>query len=574
MKALRSTQRSVRRGIILLGCVMFLWTKNPVHVVNAFSDLTFLTSTRSLRYGPQLWKPPALYASISYSDQQYSSYLATCIPGLAHVLQQELQDLSDADTDDIRDIALSGGSGVTFQATREASLRILCWTRTAHKLLELVASSEQSDGGMIFDKNDIHNFVRHEVNVKDLLGDGQGGLLTISCQCILNNAKLLPKELSHSHYTSLTIKNALCDVVRELRGDRPDVELENPDVPLVAILLGNSEGGENAASLSLYRSLHPPGSLHKRGYRSGGAIHKAAMKESLAAGLLLEAGFHKKLEKSAYLSNETLTVIDPMCGSGSFLVEGAMIASDIAPALMRIKCGMREHQIPPVVRWKAAYYEDSATSSEQEWKSILLDATKRAKAGIKGAQEKVQLYGNDIHGGALDILEDSLHQAGLSDLVSISNQNCYDLQLPSSKGSSPVLVLTNPPWGVRLTDDMEESWDALRHFLRDTCLERTEAWVLSGNQKLTSLLRLKRDRMIPIRTGEQQLRWIKYTIGCQPTPTISEHHDTSHQAKASQGERRAPRGKPIRAAARSKRNFAKRQPMPTKASSSDDWFID
>lgn len=82
----------------------------------------------------------------------------------------------------------------------------------------------------------------------------------------------LPKDISHSHYTSLTIKNALVDQVRVLKdGERPDVDIDDPDVPLVAIF--HSQG--MAAHMSLYRSLSPPGSLHRRGYRSGGAIHKA-----------------------------------------------------------------------------------------------------------------------------------------------------------------------------------------------------------------------------------------------------------------------------------------------------------
>ena len=82
----------------------------------------------------------------------------------------------------------------------------------------------------------------------------------------------LPKDISHSHYTALTIKNSLVDQVRALKdGERPNVDIDDPDVPLVAIF--HSHG--HAAEMSLYRSLSPPGSLHKRGYRSGGAIHKA-----------------------------------------------------------------------------------------------------------------------------------------------------------------------------------------------------------------------------------------------------------------------------------------------------------
>ena len=130
--------------------------------------------------------------------------------------------------------------------------------------------------------------------VKSLLGDGQGGLLTMSVKVILNNPRCIPQDLNHSHYTAVTIKNAICDLVRELHPDgiRPSVDIDDPDVPFVAVLLGHDgRGMDTGASMALYRSLSPPSSLHKRGYRNHGPIHKAAMKESLAAGLLRLADF-------------------------------------------------------------------------------------------------------------------------------------------------------------------------------------------------------------------------------------------------------------------------------------------
>jgi 23S rRNA G2445 N2-methylase RlmL len=435
--------------------------------------------------------------------------LATCIPGLAHILAEELAEIHP----DIADISQSGNAAVTFVATREASLHALCWVRTAHRLLELVAASSD----YLCDRKDLSHFMAQEVNVKELVGDGQGGLLTVSVKAILNSPRLLPQDLSHSHFTALGIKNALCDIVRELRDDRPDVDIDNPDLPLVAMLRGtnNVEGG--GATLSLYRSLHPPGSLHKRGYRQGSAIHKASMKESLAAGLLREAGWHRKLLE-AKKDGRPLRLIDPMAGSGSFLLEAAMMAADIAPGLMRIRCGVPDHNLPPVTRWK------SEEDVEEMWKQVLLDAAQRAKHGLRTLREdpsRVALYANDIHPGALDIMESSLSAAGLLDLVKITNLDCYDLKIDQKEEkddedaviAEPYFVVTNPPWGVRLTDDISESWEGLRHFLRDVCPTTTEAWVLSGDKAATLSLKLRRDRMMPLQTGDQHLRWIQYTIG-------------------------------------------------------------
>ena len=283
----------------------------------------------------------SLHGTTLGDESSSASYLATCIPALSPCLADALVEIHP----DITDITVSGNAAVTFAATREASLHVLCWTRTAHRVLELVASTSNPE---LYDRNDLHSFIDREVDVKSLLGDGQGGLLSLSVKAILNNPRHIPQDLSHSHYTALTIKNALCDIVRDMRGDRPDVDIDNPDVPLVAMLLGNSNGG---ASISLFKSLHPPGSLHKRGYRQG-VIHKAAMKESLAAGLLRESGWHEKLRTAKEEDDYRLRLIDPMCGSGSLVLEAAMMATDIAPGLMRIRCHVPNHSSPPVTRWK------------------------------------------------------------------------------------------------------------------------------------------------------------------------------------------------------------------------------
>jgi len=511
--------------------------------------------------------------SIPPGTQQRSTYLATCVPGLADVLQGELEDLRTnlLDSDGITDVATSGNAAVTFEATREASLHALCWLRSAHRLLELVATTDDIDSpaskddidrdSLLYTRDDLNGFIRECVNAKELLGDGKGGLLTLSVKSILNNPRQLPKDLSHSHYTALSIKNALCDAVRDMRGDRPDVNVENPDLPLVAILrgMGDDQYDEGAASLSIYRSLHPPGSLHKRGYRSGDSMHKASMKESMAAGLLLQAGWKEKVEGVIAIADQNqiddspnqpyhgLKMIDPMAGSGSLVLEACMLATDIAPGLMRIRCGIPNHSNPPVTRWKSNDGEDVNSL----WKSVLLAATKRAKTGIQRMRENpslIQIEGNDIHPRAVDIMESSLEAAGLANFVSLSNMDCYDMdggKSPDddddeSTNSCEYFVATNPPWGVRLTEDIEESWEGLRHFIRDKCPSGTQVFVLSGDKAATAALKLKRDRMIPLQTGDQNLRWIQYTIGRRRKVTERQMDTANNQRQQSGYSNKAP----------------------------------
>ena len=298
--------------------------------------------------------------------------------------------------------------------------------------------------------------------------------------------------------------------------------------------------------MSLYRSLHPPGSLHRRGYRKGHAIHKAAMKESMAAGLLIEAGWMDKVNEikatppssssSSSSRPTTLQMIDPMCGSGSLCLEAAMMAADIAPGLMRIRCGLENHSMPPVTRWKSTTeLSVDGDDTMRTWKEIVLDATQRAKQGIqllRQEPQRIKIWGNDIHDGALDMTESSFSSAGLASFVKLTNEDCYDLDIASKdqRDDSQVFVATNPPWGVRLTDDVAESWEGLRHFIRDTCPSGTEVWILSGDKSATATLKLKRDRMIPIQTGDQHLRWIRYTIRDQMDDEDDiPSHSTSHQ---------------------------------------------
>jgi 23S rRNA G2445 N2-methylase RlmL len=445
-------------------------------------------------------------------------YLATCIPGCAAILAKELE------SDQIRcwNVQVSGNAGVQFSADTETALRALLWARTAHKMMELMCTSGGSDdgSGMIQNRDDLFAFVKQRVDVRDLLGDGRGGLLTLSVQTILNSAHRIPADINHSHYTALTIKNALADSVRDLRGDRPNVDLDDPDVPLVAVLLGTDDG----AVVSLYRQLHPTGSLHRRGYRSGSAIHKAAMKESMAAAVLLHAGWPEQCRRALSNSNKTpVTLLDPMAGSGSLLLEAACIAGNVAPGLMRIKCGLPGHSMPPVTRWKAAANANSGPTVVDIWKDLLLEATVSAKQGLQRMQSDdcpIEIIGNDIHPAACDLFESGLRQAGLERVIQVTEGDCLDWVPQVRNPDSPWFIVSNPPWDVRLTGDMHTAWEAMRVFLRETVPSCTEAWVLSGNAAATKHLGLRKSpgNTLSLKTGEQDLRWIQYLIRDKNAP--------------------------------------------------------
>jgi len=411
---------------------------------------------------------PHLAATAVTTTPSTSSYLATCIPGLSDVLVDELRHLG------VHDVCKLSPSAVSCTATLLQALACTMHLRTAHKFSELLASSDN-----IHSKEDLEYWIS-TLPVAHLLGDGCGGLLTLSVVC---KGRPSAADLSHTHFTALTVKNALCDAVRQLRGDRPYVDTTYAQVPLVVHC--------HESSFTLYRCLHH-GSLHERGYRTGSTIHKAALKESLAAGLLLRAGWPQG----------NYTLVDPMAGSGTLVIEALLLAADISPGLMRMQCG--ETTKPPVLYWK--HDDEDDDDAVALYKQVVQDAAARAKTGLQTAP---MVYANEQHAGALRLLEESVTNAGLSRFVHVTHGDCRDWQAPRDIDNNKLLFVTNPPWGVRLDTDMEDSWEALRQLVRR---QPCELWVLSGNPTATKHLGLSKSQSLALQTGKQDLRWIQYLV--------------------------------------------------------------
>ena len=472
----------------------------------------------------------------SINDQDIRSYFATCIPGLHNTLSSELESIGASH------IECKGSSGVSFTGSPEIGLKSILWCRTAHKIMELIASSDDFDyqdydnyfGQGIRNSNELYDLIKSAVHTPSLLGDGSGGLLTLSVSTIYTSK--VPKELCHSHYTALTVKNSLVDSVRELREDRPDVDTIDADVPLVVVLRGRRLGGggrqrcrgrENerdynqydeedlVADVDIYRCLHSGGSLHRRGYRSSSneddhdttPIHRAAMKESLAAGLLLEAGWDK-LIAAAKSDGLGAVLIDPMTGSATLPTEAALIACDMAPGLSRIASyngrGRNPHTVPPAARWK-----DFSTA--EIWNGLLNEAALRAKNGVTWARNNVSIHCNEMNPRAVALAKSSIKNSGAGSIISLHEGDCKDWTLNNAATPGRTIFVCNPPWGVRLTEDIDDSWVSLREFLRKEA-PGSEAWVLSGNKDLTKILRMKTSRKVIVKTAEEDLRWLQYHI--------------------------------------------------------------
>lgn len=472
-------------------------------------------------------------------------YFATCIPGLETVLAKEVADMGGygieigrsgvSFTEAPPNIGQSDVDALTGASTEmTVGLKCLMWARTCHRIMELIATTQPPPtregvveqryrNAVVYDKNDLYEFIQSSCDVKSLLGDGKGGMLSFAVKVttgVDSNAKNIPKELCHTHFTALTIKNALVDKCRSERsdGERPNVDTEHPDVPLiVALRAATSSGMTGGAHVSVYRSLHGLDSLHRRGYRAAQetAIHKAAMKESMASGLLYESGWHL-LVAQAKMDRLPAVLIDPMTGSGTFCIEAALIAADIAPGLIRMMAASKASEgkamLPPVLRWK--------NTDRALWTHLCEEAQVRRQKGLQWllgrnpvtGNQNCLILGNDVHKGAYRLALQCRQGADLPKFaVEFHNSDCQEWKISGHIVEGRTIVVVNPPWGLRLDIDTEQSWGALKSFLREECVG-AEAWILSGNKHLTRLLNMKKTRSVPLKTAAETLRWLQYPI--------------------------------------------------------------
>jgi len=211
---------------------------------------------------------------------------------------------------------------------------------------------------------------------------------------------------------------------------------------------------------------------------------KSPLNESLAAGLLMLTDWDRQSP-----------MVDPMCGSGTFLIEAAHLALDHAPGLNRSF---------PFTRWP--------DFSRDRWEGIRAEARDRRKRSLD-----FQLLGSDRHGGAIGIAESSARNAGV--LPHVNLQHC-DARSYAPPGD-PQLAVVNPPYGERLGagDDLIETWHTLGQFFRRELAGR-RVFVLSGNQELTRHLRLRANRRHPVRNGPIDCRWLEYELlAARPSPS-------------------------------------------------------
>ena len=385
-------------------------------------------------------------------------FLASAPRGFADLLTRELQSCGAAQ---VRERAL----GVAFSGPLECAYRACLWSRIANRIYLEVAQFEAHDAQQLYEAVRAVDWTAHFAPGATLACDFSGR----------------HPAITHTHFGALKLKDGIVDALRAATGARPDVAPERPDVRVHA----HAHGTHVTVSIDLSGE-----SLHRRGYRR--AAGEAPLKENVAAGVLLRAGW-QELIAGAALSGAQL--LDPLCGSGTFCIEAALIATDRAPGLTRDYFGF--------LGWRG--------HDPQLWQRLRAEAAARAGSG-EGT--RLVIRGSDRDTAVISEARDNTVRAGVAQLVRLETGQLADAAPPSGADADvPGLLCTNPPYGIRLED--RDRARAVHRELGRVLRERFQGWnaaVLTGAPELGRELGLRAWRTHTVWNGGIECRLLRIKV--------------------------------------------------------------
>jgi 23S rRNA (guanine2445-N2)-methyltransferase / 23S rRNA (guanine2069-N7)-methyltransferase len=352
---------------------------------------------------------------MSVNKTEKEPWFATCPKGLEALLAAELMTLGAEDT---RETV----AGVYFDGPLALAYRACLWSRLANRILQPIASLDAVDGDTLYQ-------ALSKIDWGALFGSEHSIAIDFTGQ---------NREIRNTQFGAQRSKDAIVDWFVAKDGQRPSVERSNPDVRLNIRLV------REEAYLSIDFS---GGSLHQRGYRLRSGA--APLKENLAAAILLRADWPGIAARGGAL-------LDPMCGSATLLLEGAMMVADIAPGLARPRFGferLRIHNAP-------------------QWQAILSDANGRAERGR--AAQLPDIRGYDADPRVVRLAQENIAHIGLEKVVRVSCKPLAELTRPTHQPLPIGLLICNPPYGERLGE--KESLVYLYRQLGETMLAEFAGW--------------------------------------------------------------------------------------------------
>jgi len=375
-------------------------------------------------------------------SKQNETFFAPCPRGLEAVLGTELEQLGAQDVSDLP-------GGVSFTGPFALCYAVNLHSRIASRVLWRVFHGTYRDEHDIFQAAQALPWptwfpVRRTIKVK-----------VSAQQCPLRSLD----------FVTLRIKDAICDRFRVAAGGRPDVATRRPDIRIDAFL--------NRQTVTLYLDTSGE-ALFKRGLRT--AVSEAPVRENLAAGIL---------RLVSWTAQQPL--LDPMCGSGTFVLEAALIARNIPPGLGR-----------------RFAFEKLNNFTARQWQALC-----EAGRAQQLPKARCAIYGSDIQGAAIQAARTNLKAAGLIDTVALKQADLLDLKPPAGEG----ILVTNPPYGVRLGD--KEQLAAFYPRLGDSLKRNFAGWrayLFTADLRLPKLIGLAASRRTPLFNGSLECRLLEYKI--------------------------------------------------------------
>lgn len=351
-------------------------------------------------------------------------------------------------------------AGVSFKGSLECGYRACLWSRTASRILLVLKTFKAATAEELYE---------------GVLGIDWNAHLTIQTTFAVSFSASQSQlqrnsQIKHTHFAALKVKDAIVDQMRELYDDRPSIDPVNPDVRINVYL------HDNMATLSIDLSGE---SLHRRGYREQG--NEAPLKENLAAAIVLLADWQKAPGKD---------FIDPMCGSGTLVLEAALIACNKAPGLLRQSFGF--------LRWQGHI--------PSLWKKLVAEAEAEV---ITDSQKLPKISGFDKDPRSIAIATSNLAKAGFKGWVSFKVQELSDCAPSSAQG----IIVTNPPYGERMGD--VEKLKPLYSQLGDIFKQKFKGWdayIFTSSPDLAKVVGLKTARRFVLFNGSLECRLLKYNL--------------------------------------------------------------
>ena len=371
-------------------------------------------------------------------------FFAMTSRGLGEVLEQELREMG------IEKVERTFG-GVQFEGNwaqcYRANLRSRIATRILMPILDFPA----------YNPEDLYNNILKHDFTKYIPPNG-----TIAVEANVRDSGVFRDQ----RFVAMKIKDAIVDQFREKFDVRPDVNVDNPDLRVVARAV------KNGFSISIDTSGD---ALFKRGYRVG--ISDAHVKEHLAAGILKLAG---------YTGDQP--VVDPMCGSGTFLIEAALIALKISPGTLRKGFGFQ----------KLAGFQRDVWEKEVD-----------AALGEELDEIPFKMYGFDVDKKVLQVAQANAEEAGVDAFIDFQRAPMETLKSPVEKG----LMVVDPPFGERMGEKelLLDTYKDLAHTMK-VGFNGWECYVLSGSPDLSAAMKLKAERKFPLYHGPIECRLLKYRM--------------------------------------------------------------